>query len=416
MKSAPHNVRMDLLSPVISWLRNVERNMNRRNFIRLVGGGSVAAAALPMTGCALGSDYPSQAVEAWNGLQNESDPRRRALAFAITAPNPHNLQPWLVDLRESGVITVMTDRQRILPQTDPFGRQILIGHGAFIELLVVALASQGIAADVALWPQGELGADLGDWDLRPIARLTLGPGGVADPLFAQVLRRHTAKSDYDTGRPVAPETLSALMSSVKDEAVRIGGTVNPPDLPPLRDLCLQSGRVELLTPPAAMETLRLLRIGPDEILRYRDGLPINGLMARAASALGLFDRSTPPEEGSQTYKAMIGFFEGSSRTAMGFIWLSGRNGRADQITAGRAYVRLQLKATEIGVDVHPMSQALQEFPAMAPHYARAHQLILNRPAPRSPDEETLQMFCRLGYTIKPAPATPRRPLSSFVRA
>ena len=44
-----------------------------------------------MTGCALGSDYPSQAVEAWNGLQNESDPRRRALAFAITAPGEADL-------------------------------------------------------------------------------------------------------------------------------------------------------------------------------------------------------------------------------------------------------------------------------------------------------------------------------------
>lgn len=389
--------------------------MNRRNFIRLVGGGSVAAAALPMTGCALGTDYPSQAVEAWSGRQNESDPRRRALAFAITAPNPHNLQPWLVDLRESGVITVMTDRERVLPQTDPFGRQILIGHGAFIELLVMALESQGIAADVALWPQGELGADLEGWDLRPIARLTLKPGGVGDPLFAQVLRRHTAKSDYDTRRPVAPWTLTALMSSVNAKAVRVGGTVNLPDLPPLRELCLQAGRVELLTPPAVMETLRLLRVGPDEILKYRDGLPVNGLMARALSALGLFDRSTPPAEGGQTYKAMIGFFEGNSRTAMGFVWLSGRNGRADQIAAGRAYVRLQLKATELGLDVHPMSQALQEFPEMAPLYARAHQLILNRPAPRSPDEETLQMFCRLGYTSKPAPATPRRPLASFVR-
>lgn len=52
---------------------------------------------------------------------------------------------------------------------------------------------------------------------------------------------------------------------------------------------------------------------------------------------------------------------------------------------------------------------------MSQNYARAHQLMINRPTPVSPDDETLQMFCRLGYTDKPVAATPRRPLDSFVR-
>jgi nitroreductase len=103
-------------------------------------------------------------------------------------------------------------------------------------------------------------------------------------------------------------------------------------------------------------------------------------------------------------------------SAMGFVWLSGRNGRSDQVHAGRARVRMQLKAAELGLGVHPMSQALQEFPELAPHCARAHQLMLERPAPASPAEETLQMFCRLGYTAEPVPATPRRALNAFVRA
>jgi hypothetical protein len=165
-----------------------------------------------------------------------------------------------------------------------------------------------------------------------------------------------------------------------------------------------------------METLHLLRVGPDEILHHRDGLSVNTWMARALTALGLFDRSAPPAEGSQAFKAMMAQMEGNSRTAMGFVWLSAMNGRSGQIHAGRAYLRLQLKATELGLGVHPMSQALQEFPEMAPHYARAHQLMLDRPPPLTPDDETLQMFCRLGYTDKPVPATPRRALEAFVRA
>lgn len=99
---------------------------------------------------------------------------------------------------------------------------------------------------------------------------------------------------------------------------------------------------------------------------------------------------------------------------MGFIWLWGSNHRSDQIAAGRAYLRLQLKATEMGLGVHPMSQALQEFPEMAPHFAKAHQIMLGKPAPQSPADATLQMFCRIGYTAAPAPVTPRRPFNSLI--
>lgn len=99
--------------------------MDRRKFIRLAGGGAVAAAAAGgLAATSLSGAYPAAAVEAWQGPGNEAEPRRRALAYAITAPNPHNLQPWLVDLQGPGAITLYTDKERVLPETDPFGRQI----------------------------------------------------------------------------------------------------------------------------------------------------------------------------------------------------------------------------------------------------------------------------------------------------
>lgn len=395
--------------------------MDRRHFIRLVGGGSVlAATAITQSGCGqLSSSFPATAVEAWQGpLASEPDPRRRALAYAITAPNPHNLQPWLADLREPNAITVYTDRERVLPETDPFGRQILIGHGAFIELLVIALANQGLAAQVALWPQGELPATLQAWDRRPVARITLtpqAPGGTPDPLFKQILNRHTPKTDFDPARTVSAAALQTLVSSVGNSGLRVAGTVDEARLQPLRELCWQSGKVELLTPRTMMESIKLVRVGPAEILQHRDGISINSHFVRAITAVGMFDRSAPPAEGTAGYKNAMARFEGHSRTAMGFVWLSTPgNSRSQQIEAGRAYVRLQLKATEIGLGVHPMSQALQEFAEMKPFYDKAHQLLLGKPAPSGPNDDTVQMFSRLGYTAAPAPATPRRPLDKFV--
>jgi len=91
------------------------------------------------------------------------------------------------------------------------------------------------------------------------------------------------------------------------------------------------------------------------------------------------------------------------------------NQRTQQINAGRAFVRMQLKATEMGLGLHPMSQALQEYPEMAKHFEAAHQAIIGMHAPRTVSDTTVQMLCRIGYTTEPTPAAPRRALEKILR-
>ena len=112
---------------------------------------------------------------------------------------------------------------------------------------------------------------------------------------------------------------------------------------------------------------------------------------------------------------MLARFEGHSRSADGLRLAvdargSRRAGRSAEVRAGRAYMRLQLKATELGLQMHPMSQAVQEFAEMKPHYDRVHQLLLGRPA----EEETVQMLCRVGYA-PPQQHSPRRGVEAIVR-
>jgi hypothetical protein len=51
--------------------------------------------------------------------------------------------------------------------------------------------------------------------------------------------------------------------------------------------------------------------------------------------------------------------------------------------------------------MQPLSQALQEYPEMAAHYARAHEILAG-------PGETVQMLGRMGYgpTIGPSPRWP----------
>jgi hypothetical protein len=394
--------------------------MNRRNFIRVAGGGIVSAAAVTsLSGCALSSAFPPQALEAWAGPGAEPDLRRWALGYAILAPNSHNRQPWLVDLSQANVITLFVDRERMLPMTDPWFRQIVVSQGTFLESLVIALRERGVEPTVKLFPQGEFKPR--EVDARPVAQISWAQATAVkkDPLFAQLLKRHTAKVEYDTAQTVTADTVGQLKTALIDSSISFGSTLDAAQIASLRTLCWQSAKVELLTPRTVMESVKLTRVGPDEILQHRDGISVNSMVPRLAAMVGAFDRSNPPAEGSTAYKNMMSRFEGHSNTAMGFVWLStptarhAANGtmRSAEVNAGRAYMRLQLKATELGLQIHPMSQAPQEFPEMKPFYDALHQRLVGKPA----TEETVQMFCRIGYCALQQ-HTPRRAVAGFVKA
>jgi hypothetical protein len=95
-------------------------------------------------------------------------------------------------------------------------------------------------------------------------------------------------------------------------------------------------------------------------------------------------------------------------SAAGFGWFAtDGNDRKTQIAAGRAYARLNLKATELGVAMQPHSQTLQEYPEMAALFAAM------RRATATGEGRTLQMFFRLGYAAQTGPS-PRRPLDAIV--
>jgi hypothetical protein len=391
--------------------------MQRRNFIRIAGGGSVAAAlgSTALTGCSAG--MPAEAIEAWNGpgpaMASDSDVRRWLLSYAILAPHSHNLQSWVADLRTPNEITLSCDLQRLLPQTDPLSRQIMMSHGTFLELLDLAARERGLRADIALFPQGVFGLD--KLDTRPVAHIKLVPDATVkkDPLFAQVLRRHTNRSAYDLTRAVPLDAWHAMADAVKPHSVRFGyaGAERTEALVVHRRIAAEAWRIELTTPRTVMESYDVLRVGAAEIAAHRDGLSLLDPMVVLLNRIGLFDRSKAPGPDDYATASQIKDFGKKLDSTPGFLWMvSEGNDRATQINAGRAYARVQLAATALGLSMQPLSQALQEYPEQAKPYADIHAFAgAARPG------QTVQMWARVGYAPPVEPA-PRRRLQDFIRA
>ena len=376
----------------------------RRGMLKLVGGGVVLAAA--STGGFIAANGPSKAARApWRDAGQETEFRRRALSYAILAPNPHNRQPWLVRLDGDQALTLFCDLDRRLPATDPYDRQIVIGHGAFLELLSLAAAEDGYRTEITLFPEGE---DMATLDVRPVAHVRFLAGEAdPDPLFAHVLARRSNKEPYEA-RDVESEKLAAMVQAGSSFGVSTTAIGNTPMAETLRDLTWRAHQKEMNTPATNQESVDLMRIGAKEVAANPDGIELEGAFIAAGKLIGMINRETLADQTSTGFQQGLNMYEALAMTARGFAWLTNDNrSRADQIHAGRAYTRMNLTATSLGVSIHPWSQSLQEYPEMADLHTEVHELIGSG--------LRLQMLVRVGYA-KPIVATPRWPMESHLIA
>jgi hypothetical protein len=362
---------------------------------------------------------PLEAIDAWQGpdaaLAADADVRPWLLSYAILAPHSHNLQSWVADLSVPGEISLSCDLHRLLPQTDPLSRQIMMSHGTFLELLDLAARERGLRAEFELFPQGPFGPEKPD--TRPVARVRLRPDVKVrrDPLFAQILRRHTNRNRYDGERPVPQNAwqsmAAAAQSSISGGSLQTGyvGLDQTQTLEQHRRIALQAWRIELTTPRTIMESFDVLRVGAAEIVQHRDGLSLTDPMAVALSKLGLFDRSHAPAPEDYATTSQIQEFDAKLASTPGFLWMvTPANDRATQVNAGRAYARVQLAATAQGLAMQPLSQALQEYVEQKQPYADIHAL-----AGATQPGATVQMWARVGFATPVGPA-PRRRLKDFI--
>lgn len=364
-------------------------SLSRRYLLGVVGGGVIAAAG--GVGAFLATRTPDAALAPWTTAGSYEDPRRRALSYAILAPSPHNRQPWLVDLGRPGAVLVFRDPVRDLPETDPQQRQLTIGLGCFLELLRIAAAEDGQAAEIVPYPDGESG---------PVAEVRFDVGAERDPLFPQILKRRSCREPFEERAvpDAAAAELGNLATIIRD----------PENVATLRALTLDSWEVEASTYRTMKESVDLMRFGKAEINRNPDGIDLGGPFLESLMLFGMLSRESQLDPNSAGFKEGVRMYrEMLAATPAYAVLTTTANDRLAQLEAGRRWVRLNLETTRLGLALHPVSQALQEFPEMAYHHARAHALL-------APDGGTVQMLGRLGYGPT-VPTSPRWSLESRIR-
>ncbi|MBD5771472.1 Acg family FMN-binding oxidoreductase [Marinomonas colpomeniae] len=361
---------------------------SRRNFLKILGGGTVVAAA--GMGTFLSTRTPEEALAPWDNAGNYQDVRKWALSYALLAPNPHNRQPWQVDLSTPNQITIYRDKEKDLRHTDPFSRQLTIGMGCFLELLSIAATHVNQRVSYQLFPEGENG---------PVAVATFIQGANADPLFYNVMKRRSCKEPF-TDKLVANELVQKLNGFANV-------IIEPKQVATLQQLSWDAWLVEANTERTWKESVDLMRIGKAEINANPDGIDLGGPLMESLKIAGIMTRESQLDKTSSGYKEGREIYQKMLKATQAYCTIiTAGNSRVDQIDAGRRWLRLNLQTTGLGLSLHPISQVLQEYPEMSEHYNKAHSLLAQ-------PGHTVQMFARLGFGPSIS-RTPRWPLEAKI--
>lgn len=280
------------------------------------------------------------------------------------APSAHNTQPWVLEYGPDAV-HVAVDPARSLPDSDPTGRDLELGLGAFVETCLIVAADSGLAVTAEVTGPATA-AVTGPVTVRLVAADTV----YATPFTAaDVEARRVARGRYVPG-PVPPAVLDDL----------------PPGLVPVpaRDLAadlVAADRWLFGTPAVARELHEWLRLHP-----HHPRYALDGLTDRAMELSRLESRVLDRALRAHPVARRLGLAAVLAAAGRGLLRYDGSvlvlvgvpgEGRVD---AGRRLQRTWLALARHGLAVHPLSQLL-DCPATA---ARLAERIGARPVDGGP--------------------------------
>jgi hypothetical protein len=383
-------------------------SLSRRVLLGRAAGTSLLLCLPGLPSCAsVAFDRAAPRPPQWN-----DDVRLGALACAVLAPSAHNTQPWRVALRGSDALDLFVDRERLLPETDPPARQIHISQGTFLEHLDIGARELGQRLDVAYFPEGEYGpAELED---RPVARVRFSPAATlgSDPLYAEVHRRLSNRRPFDRTRALTPLQGASLSSAAPPDWATFRALTSAEQLRRLSGMLGEAMGVESSNRRRNEETARWFRFSQEELDRQRDGfgLPHEGVSGLSRWFIESFvlDRrgAGDPKGAFATGAVERARLQADGVSAFGVLSTRG-NTRLLQVLAGRAYARVALTASALGVAIHPMTQVTEEYADMDALRDAFHRLC-------SAEGEVPQMVVRLGFA-EPHPHPPRREVAALLR-
>jgi nitroreductase len=317
----------------------------------------------------------------------ETEVIKDAVSSACRAPSLHNSQPWQW-LFGGGELRLFLDPSRVT-ETDQSAREALIGCGATLDHLRVAMAAAGWHANVDRFPDPTNPNHLASIEFSPLDGVTERDRRRAKAIWARRSDRlpFSGPTDWTAFEPV-------VTRSVSDFAVRLDSLSDD-----LRPRIVEAAQIA--------ESLRFYDIPYNNELHWwtapfeaSDGIPYSALVSAAENDRVGMGRAFPathqPERRSQI----------PQDHAKILLLTTDDDSHAAALASGEALSAVLLECTLAGLATCPVTHLTE--------VRVTRELIQSL----IDDDAVPQVLVRVGVvpvTEKAPPPTPRRPLSDVLR-
>jgi hypothetical protein len=390
------------------------RSLSRRTFLQgsmLYGAGLLLPVHLKADDDTIGETFYRDLSTYERIVRSRSTPILRVLQAGLASPSAHNVQPWRFLIESESEALLFIDPERLLPETDPYARQILISHGSFLEMARIGGSLVGYRVMDTLFPEG-MGREVYN-GTKAVARIrvTSDPGIKADELSQWISHRKSDRTPYEP-EPVADTIKQALMHQAADFYSKLHLLDQSDDLTYLRNKTLFAFATETNLFAKHEESRKWFRYTDQEIYAKQDGISLRG---NGLSGMRLWAaRSFYLKEGAESWHSDANKSAGVDlirnaveSTHLFALLISDGNFPAHQVKTGKDYVRFQLQTAGMGLRIHPLSQILQEYSEMESLRKDFEKFT------GTSDGRKVQMLLRVGIG-RSSFQSPRRPLDSLI--
>ncbi len=338
------------------------------------------------------------------------------IGTAILAANAHNTQPWIFCVRPDR-IDLYADEGRNLGAMDPFRREMRVSLGCALENLCLRARADGYATRVTI-ERATLSQPAPASGTHRVASIALTRGEAEiSPLYAAIPARHTNRGPYDRDRPIPLQVLAKLATLATDEpGVKLFLLTDSG--PRSEFAAATAAATEAIIGDTTMihDSDAWFRGTDAEIAAHRDGPTIGA--AGLSPFVTLMAKILPapsPERTHRIWLAQTRNVQLATAAVFGLIAVRDLYDQEQALRAGMLWQRLHLQLTRTGLAAQPLNQLPERVD-------REKQLGLPATtckvlASLAGDAGWLPTFAfRLGFPVRPAPASPRRDPQSVISA
>lgn len=327
--------------------------------------------------------------------KNVSKDLQDIIRMASLAPSSHNSQMWKIKILSDKEFLICWDSERKLFSSDPQNREALISIGAFIENFCEGSKKYNYEAQVEVYDKIR--------EDNSVAKIVLRDKsfGNTEKIVANIEERHSIKTPF-FNKDLEKNDLDAFLGIDKNIFYY---DVDSKEGQYLKNSVYEAYVKEAHNAQTTEELAQWIRISDKEAKQKKDGM--NAEMMGMKGLLKYFYYAITTEK---SYKSDFFINSGikvakkQAENCSGYIVIkSDSNEVFELINTGRVMEKLLLKANEMKVAVHPMSQMLHEEPWK------------NEVSDKLSIEGETQMILRVGYVKNYGkPTSLRRDISDII--